>query len=144
MRRTWARPSSGGSEEWSEEESGPENEAERIAALRAKVRQAEMVRELVEESLNGNYDEFITSLGSFKTVTDQQYQDQIDSEIASFDDTNESQDQLDRMRLATEISALSQQNKTLTEKRDRLLAENKKLEQLSRDGEEDTDEHCYS
>jgi septal ring factor EnvC (AmiA/AmiB activator) len=105
---------------------------QKVVSLRIKIRQAEMIRDLAEESFDGNYEAFVASLRAFHTEGDRRYQDQIDADIASFSQDNQDTDPLEAEQLSKELYALSQQVKRLTDTRDRLVAENAKLEsQLS-------------
>jgi hypothetical protein len=69
--------------------SGQENQDAKLIALRAKVRQSQMILALVKESLDGNYDDFVASFNCFKAVNER-YLDEIESEIACFDESDAS------------------------------------------------------
>jgi hypothetical protein len=106
-------------------------------SLRIQIRQAEEIRALAEESIDGNYEDFVRSLGAFATAANQRYVDAIELDIARLGEAHPDPDPLEGQRLLNECHALAQRHQTLTQTLDRLTDENQKLalELMQRAGE---------
>jgi hypothetical protein len=94
---------------------------EKLLDMRLKVRELQMIRAIGRRSIDGSYDEYISTFNLFKTA-DQRYQDQIASEIAGFKEPG-SILELEFHQLTTELVLQTQKNQVLTEKLSKIQSE---------------------
>jgi DNA repair exonuclease SbcCD ATPase subunit len=104
----------------------PEEKAE---ALRHKIRWAEMTRDSVEESLDGNYEDFVKSWAILERVEKERLRIPFANEKSGKD---KEEDYSDGSEIAEEISGLNQEKQALTEKLAALVRGNESFrEQIS-------------